>query len=133
MGSIADCFDALAESVFATLECELFYQQPDGRFATRREAELAVFDYLETFHNPAGGTRLSARSPRRPSRRGILSPPRPEPQTAEARCPRQRRQLHTTTSTPSCARSPGWSPARTSPTTRTAPPLTAGFTAGTAA
>jgi putative transposase len=53
MGSVADCFDdALAECVFATLECELFDRQPGGRFATRREAELAVFDYLETFHNP---------------------------------------------------------------------------------
>jgi putative transposase len=53
MGSVADCFDnALAESVFATLECELFDQQPAGRFATRREAKLAVFDYLETFYNP---------------------------------------------------------------------------------
>jgi putative transposase len=53
MGSVADCFDnALAESVFATLECELFDQQPAGRFVTRREAKLAVFDYLETFYNP---------------------------------------------------------------------------------
>ncbi len=53
MGSVADCFDnALAESVFATLECELFDQQPGGRFSTRREAKLAVFDFLETFYNP---------------------------------------------------------------------------------
>ena len=53
MGSVADCFDnALAESVFATLECELFDQQPGGRVTTRREAKLAVFDYLETFDSP---------------------------------------------------------------------------------
>jgi putative transposase len=53
MGSVADCFDnALAESLFASLECELFDQQPGGRFQTRREAKLAVFDYLETFYNP---------------------------------------------------------------------------------
>jgi putative transposase len=53
MGSVADCYDnALAESLFATLECELFDQQPIGRFQTRREAKLAVFDYLETFYNP---------------------------------------------------------------------------------
>jgi len=53
MGSVADCFDnALAESAFATLECELFDQQPGGRFRTRREAKLAVFDFLETFYNP---------------------------------------------------------------------------------
>ena len=50
MGSVADCFDnALAESVFATLECELFDQQPGGRFVSRRESKLAAFDYLETF------------------------------------------------------------------------------------
>ena len=42
----------MAESVFATLERELFDQQPGGRFATRREAKLAGFDYLETFYNP---------------------------------------------------------------------------------
>ena len=53
MGSVADCFDnALAESLFATLECELFDAQPGGRFTTRRQAKLAVFDYLETFYNP---------------------------------------------------------------------------------
>jgi putative transposase len=53
MGTVADCFDnALAESVFATLECELFDQQPGGRFTSRHEAKLAVFDYLETFYNP---------------------------------------------------------------------------------
>ena len=38
--------------MFATLECELFDQQPHGRFETRREAKIAVFDYLETFYNP---------------------------------------------------------------------------------
>jgi len=53
MGSVADCYDnALAESLFATLECELFDQQPGGRFSSRHEAKLAVFDYLEAFYNP---------------------------------------------------------------------------------
>ena len=53
MGSVADCFDnALAQGMFATLKCELFDLQPAGRFVTRREAKLAVFDYLETFYNP---------------------------------------------------------------------------------
>ena len=52
MGSVADGYDALAEHLFATLECELFDQQPSGRFQSRREAKLAVFDYLETFYNP---------------------------------------------------------------------------------
>ncbi len=73
MGSVADCYDnALAESVFATLECELFDQQPGGRFATRREAKLAVFDYLETFYNPR----------RRHSALGQISPAQFEAQHA---------------------------------------------------
>ena len=53
MGSVADCYDnALAESVFATLECELFDVQPRGRFDSRQQAKLAVFDFLEAFYNP---------------------------------------------------------------------------------
>ena len=53
MGSVADCFDnTLAESVFATVECELFDQQPGGRFTNHHQANLAIFDYLETFYNP---------------------------------------------------------------------------------
>ena len=65
MGSVAHCFDnALAESLFATLECELFDQQPGGRFESRREAKLAIFDYLEAFYN----------SRRRHSSLGQISP-----------------------------------------------------------
>ena len=37
---------------FATLECELFDQQPGGRFASHHQAKLAIFDYLEAFYNP---------------------------------------------------------------------------------
>ena len=107
MGSVADCFDnALAESVFATLECELFDQQPGGRFTTRREAKLAVFDYLETFSTPAAGTQPSATShpptsrPSTPSNTApsTLSALQPEPQAAATRCPRKR-----VNSTSSCA------------------------------
>ena len=49
MGSRGDCFDnAMAESFFATLECELLA----GRcFPTRNAARLAVFDYIEGFYN----------------------------------------------------------------------------------
>lgn len=50
--------------MFATLECELFDQQPGGRFTSRHEAKLAVFDFLETFYNPR----------RRHSSLGMLSP-----------------------------------------------------------
>ena len=48
-GSRGDCYDnALMESFFATLECELL----DGRaFPTHRMARSALFDYLEGFYN----------------------------------------------------------------------------------
>lgn len=39
----------MAESFFATLECELLDRY---RFRTRIEARVAVFDYLEGFYNP---------------------------------------------------------------------------------
>jgi len=49
MGSVADCYDnAMCESFFATLECELLDRM---RFADRQEAELAVFDFIEGFYN----------------------------------------------------------------------------------
>ena len=49
MGSRGDCFDnALAESFFATLECELLARH---RFPTRNAARLALFDYIEGFSN----------------------------------------------------------------------------------
>lgn len=49
MGSVADCYDnAMCESFFATLECELLDRV---RFADRKEAELAVFDFIEGFYN----------------------------------------------------------------------------------
>lgn len=52
MGSVADCFDnSMAESLFATIETELFWSQPHRRFASHREAKLAIFDYLEVFYN----------------------------------------------------------------------------------
>ncbi len=40
--------NALAESFFATLKTEAFEQVP----ATRMEAKLRLFDYIETFYNP---------------------------------------------------------------------------------
>ena len=50
MGAVGDAYDnALCESFFATLECELLDRR---RFVTRAEAELAVFDYLEGWYNP---------------------------------------------------------------------------------
>ncbi len=50
MGSVGDCYDnALCESFFATLECELI----DRRcFRTHKEARLAIFEYIEGWYNP---------------------------------------------------------------------------------
>jgi putative transposase len=49
MGSVGDCFDnAMAESFFATLECELLMKRS---FKTHAEASIAIFEYLEGFYN----------------------------------------------------------------------------------
>lgn len=49
MGSVGDAYDnAMAESFFATLECELLSRQ---RFPTRNAARMALFDYIEGFYN----------------------------------------------------------------------------------
>jgi putative transposase len=49
MGSVGDCYDnAMCESFFATLECELLDRT---RFVDRALAELAVFDFIEGFYN----------------------------------------------------------------------------------
>jgi len=49
MGSVGDCYDnAMCESFFATLECELLDRT---RFVGKAEAELAVFDFIEGFYN----------------------------------------------------------------------------------
>jgi putative transposase len=50
MGSVGDAYDnALCESFFATLECELLDRR---RFATQVEARLAVFEFIEGWYNP---------------------------------------------------------------------------------
>ncbi len=62
MGSRGDCYDnAMCESFNATLECELLMK---NRFRTQREAEAAVFDFIEAWYNPH----------RRHSALGYLSP-----------------------------------------------------------
>ena len=61
-GSAGDCFDnAMAESFFATLECELIDRRS---FRTQTEARMALFEFLEGWYN----TR------RRHSALGYLSP-----------------------------------------------------------
>lgn len=62
MGSVGDAYDnAMAESFFASLECELIERR---RFKTRTEARLAVFSWIEGWYNPR----------RRHSALGYLSP-----------------------------------------------------------
>jgi putative transposase len=62
MGSVGDAYDnALAESFFATLECELVDRR---RWRTHAEARTAVFDFIEAFYNRR----------RRHSALGYLSP-----------------------------------------------------------
>lgn len=49
MGRVGDCYDnALCESFFATLECELLDRH---RFRTPEEAELIVFRFIEGWYN----------------------------------------------------------------------------------
>ncbi|MFG1685210.1 IS3 family transposase [Nonomuraea sp. NPDC049269] len=61
-GRTGTCFDnAITESFFASLECELIDQRT---FRTRSEAERALFSYIEGFYNPR----------RRHSANGQLSP-----------------------------------------------------------
>jgi putative transposase len=50
MGSVGDAYDnALCESFFATLECELLERR---RFASQGEARIACFSFIEGFYNP---------------------------------------------------------------------------------
>jgi putative transposase len=62
MGSVGDAYDnAMCESFFATLECELLDR---CRFKTQADARSAVFAFIEGFYNPR----------RRHSSIGYLSP-----------------------------------------------------------
>ena len=70
MGSVDDAYDnAMAESFFATLECELLDRR---RFKSQAEAKMAVFEFIEAFYNPR----------RRHSSLGYLSPANSERQYA---------------------------------------------------
>lgn len=62
MGSVGDAYDnAMCESFFATLECELLDRR---KFQTKAEARMAVFEFIEGWYN----------SGRRHSALGYLSP-----------------------------------------------------------
>lgn len=56
MGSVGDAYDnAMCESFFATLECELLDRR---KFKTKAEARMAIFEFIEGWYNP--GRRHSA-------------------------------------------------------------------------
>jgi len=62
MGSVGDAYDnAMCESFFATLECELLDRR---KFQTKAEARMAIFEFIEGWYNPG----------RRHSALGYLSP-----------------------------------------------------------
>ena len=49
-GSVGECYEnAMAESFFATLECELIDRKS---LRTRAEAKMALFDFIEGWYNP---------------------------------------------------------------------------------
>ena len=49
MSSVGDAYDnAMAESFFSTLECELLARR---RFRSQAKARMAVFSYIEGFYN----------------------------------------------------------------------------------
>ena len=50
VGSVGDCFDnAMCESFFATLECELIDRRS---FKNQAETKLTIFEYIEGWYNP---------------------------------------------------------------------------------
>ena len=62
VGSVGDCYDnAMCESFFATLECELIER---SSFETKTQAKMELFGFIEGFYNPR----------RRHSALGYLSP-----------------------------------------------------------
>lgn len=62
MGSVGDAYDnAMCESFFATLECELLDRR---KFQSKAQARIAIFEFIEGWYNPA----------RRHSALGYLSP-----------------------------------------------------------
>jgi hypothetical protein len=92
MGSVGDAYDnAMCESLFAMLECELLAR---CRFKTQADARSAVFTFIEDFCNPPAVTLRSDISHRSTTSAGM----------------RRRQSIPTHTSVPSCSR-----PSRTAP------------------
>lgn len=61
MGTAGDAYDnAMAESFFATLECELIARRT---WRSKAEAKMAVFTWIEGWYNPRRRHSALARSP----------------------------------------------------------------------
>ena len=98
MGSVGDAYDnAMAESFFATLECELLERR---RFKTHAEAKMAIFEFIESFYNlrrrhsalgylsPADFERRHSGGslrPRAPEPAAVLAPVKARPQSVGMR------------------------------------------------
>ncbi len=82
MGSVGDAYDnAMAESFFASLECELIARRT---WKSKAEAKTAVFTWIEGWYNPRRRhSALGHQSPinferRRNEKENIMQPARPE-------------------------------------------------------
>jgi putative transposase len=73
MGSVDDAYDnAMCESFFATLECELLDRR---RFTSQAQARMAVFTFIEGFYNPVRlHSALGYRSPIRYEQEMLANP-----------------------------------------------------------
>ena len=80
MGTVGDAYDnAMAESFFASLECELIDRRS---FKTKTEARLALFTWIEGWYNPRRRhSALGQVSPvelRKEPQQHVMQPPRLE-------------------------------------------------------
>lgn len=83
MGSVGDAYDnAMAESFFATLECELIARRT---WPTKAQARLEIFEWIEGWYNPR----------RRHSGLGQMSPMHFEKQHEERNNPNQAKEKST--------------------------------------
>lgn len=90
MGSVGDAYDnAMAESFFATLECELIDRRS---WPTKTEARLALFTYIEGWYNPR----------RRHSALGQISPANFERNHTPSKHPRPSSSEHDLTTVGAC-------------------------------
>jgi putative transposase len=78
MGSVGDCYDnAMAESFFATLECELLERRS---MENHGDARQAIFEYIEGWYNPhRRHSGIDFQSPANYERRYFGQPPRYKP------------------------------------------------------